>query len=640
MKHIKLGKTVTTFVLAVALFVQPACVKAAEDDVVVVDSFEQDDYYYEIEDIDPAEEVVVIDVADEEESAEEASTDEASFEESFDEIIISEETSEELSEEEPLIEDQESASEEDSASIAATTPEQAADKINSVVIKSGIANTAENTKNYGLKFNKNADLKSAVLTLDTSFTTLKISAIQRTKSQAEVRTAPTWQSKNEKVATVTANGLNATVKAVGKGSTTIVCRSTDGSGKRAELKITVKQAATKVEITGSAYGAIGKNISYKAKVFPATANSKKITWSLNKNIEGVKINPTSGRISIKKGVAPEQKIRVRATVNDIKGVYAEKEITIKEAVRKIAITPAGSTTIATRTSGRLKSSVTLVADTGNNESVTWKASNPKKAIVKEEGNRAIITALESGKVTVTATADDGTKKKASIKINIFVPVTSLELTVDPMRLDGYLALGCSLKFTAKVGTGSGKPTNSKVKWDYDVTGFDSKQINEVKLSPEIKQKIKDKKYFYSFKDGLVESADFETADKQAAELYKETKAYQYAIIVKATTTDGTNITVEKLVKRVRKNTYLKLNPESVEIPVGGTNIMPISLISQHGVKDIGVKISDPEVVRREDFMGLDSGTFWIKGNKPGTTKITFYTRDGSGLSATLTVKVR
>ena len=49
------------------------------------------------------------------------------------------------------------------------------------------------------------------------------------------------------------------------------------------------------------------------------------------------------------------------------------------------------------------------------QSVTWKSSNAKVASIDASGK---ITCLKAGTVTITATANDGSGKKASITLDI------------------------------------------------------------------------------------------------------------------------------------------------------------------------------------------------------------------------------
>ena len=54
-----------------------------------------------------------------------------------------------------------------------------------------------------------------------------------------------WSSSNKKVATVTSKGV---VKGVGEGTATITCKATDGSGKKASVKVTVGAGIASVSV--------------------------------------------------------------------------------------------------------------------------------------------------------------------------------------------------------------------------------------------------------------------------------------------------------------------------------------------------------------------------------------------------------
>ena len=57
--------------------------------------------------------------------------------------------------------------------------------------------------------------------------------------------------------------------------------------------------------------------------------------------------------------------------------------------------------------------------------VTFKSSSDKIATVDENGH---VKAVSAGNVTITATAGDGSKKKATVKLNVLAPVTGLTLS--------------------------------------------------------------------------------------------------------------------------------------------------------------------------------------------------------------------
>mgnify|MGYP001725710111 CR=1 FL=1 len=75
--------------------------------------------------------------------------------------------------------------------------------------------------------------------------------------------------------TVDANGVVRGLKA---GTATITVRTTDGSNKRASVRVTVGIPATGVVITGNRIVRAGATLRLMATVQPANATVKRVTW--------------------------------------------------------------------------------------------------------------------------------------------------------------------------------------------------------------------------------------------------------------------------------------------------------------------------------------------------------------------------
>jgi uncharacterized protein YjdB len=105
----------------------------------------------------------------------------------------------------------------------------------------------------------------------------------------------TWESSNTSVASVSSSG-KVTAKKVG--TATITCTATDGSGKKATCKITVKTPVTKIKLNKTkATVKAGKKLTLKATVTPTKAY-KKVTWkSSNTKVATVS---SSGKVTAKK----------------------------------------------------------------------------------------------------------------------------------------------------------------------------------------------------------------------------------------------------------------------------------------------------------------------------------------------------
>ncbi|MDC7292473.1 Ig-like domain-containing protein [Butyrivibrio sp. DSM 10294] len=511
--------------------------------------------------------------------------------------------------------------------------------VNTMAIFSGVDKTSEKSGGYGIKYSKNGAMTKGIFTLDTDYTSMKLTVSQKGKTGNEIKAVPDWKSSNDNVVKVTPNGLSATIKAVGLGKATITCFAGDDSKKKTKVVINVKQGVTKLEITGQTYIAAGKNASYKTIAYPKKASNKKVTWSLKKDIPGVSVNPSSGKVSVTKDVAKGTKVVIIATAKDCSGVYTEKEITVRERATKVTLSTPSTTTIATHAVGDLKDSVSFEASTDNDETVSWKVSNDKIANLSIKGNKATLTALAAGNVTVTAFANDGSGKKATAKIKMVIPVSDLSLSVPIDRQDDKLASGGSLQFTPVIGTKYGKPSNSKIRWEYEIVGYKDKgQTSVGVISDATMAKILKKKYLFTFSNGKITAVSQKKYDKQAVDLRFDCECNNYGIKVTAYTTDGSNLHSEtKLVKRVDCNTYMKLSRgNTYEVLVGKDYPYTCMLLSENRQNKLYI------VNKNEDIATLtvnEKDYVHIHGKKKGTTTVTIKAMDGSGLSVKVTIKV-
>ena len=219
----------------------------------------------------------------------------------------------------------------------------------------------------------------------------------------------TWTSSDEKVATV----MDGVVTSVGNGMAVITVKSADG--KTAAATVTVSQKTTKLSIqlngqsvSGTLKAKVKKSYRFKAVVTPSNADTKNaaVTWtSSNKKIATV---TSKGKVTIKKA----GKVTITAKTADGRKAAIKLNAT-KKAVKVTKLKITGSKTM------KVKAKQTLVSKlspaTADNQKVTWKSSNKKIATVNSKG---VVTAKKAGKVTITATAKDGSRKKATIKITV------------------------------------------------------------------------------------------------------------------------------------------------------------------------------------------------------------------------------
>lgn len=226
---------------------------------------------------------------------------------------------------------------------------------------------------------------------------------------ASVKTV-TWNSENPGIAKVDEYG---TITAVSAGKTTVYCKTTDGSAT-GKCDVLVKEPQNNPDNNP---GNTGSNTGNPNTGSNTGGNTGKVT---NTTIKVSKIT-LSG---ISKKIAAGKKIKLTAKVTPSKA---------------------------------------------KNKAVTWKSSNTKVATVNSKGVVTLKKNSGGKKVTITATAKDGSKKKAAYKI------TSMKGVVKKVSISGKktrtLKAGKTLKLKAKVTASNSGKANKTLKWSSSNTKY-------------------------------------------------------------------------------------------------------------------------------------------------------------------------
>jgi uncharacterized protein YjdB len=153
------------------------------------------------------------------------------------------------------------------------------------------------------------------------------------------------------------------------------------------------------------------------------------------------------------------------------GTYsASASVTVKEvAVTTVNVTSVtlNKSTLALKVGGTEKLTKTVKPTTATNKSVSWTSSDKSVATVNSSGT---VTAVGAGTATITCKAKDGSGKKATCKVTVTKPVTSVSLNVTALSL----IKGNSFTLTKTVKPSTA--TNKNVSWtssDKSVATVDS-----------------------------------------------------------------------------------------------------------------------------------------------------------------------
>ncbi|MBR2315258.1 MAG: Ig domain-containing protein [Clostridia bacterium] len=428
-------------------------------------------------------------------------------------------------------------------------------------VSMGITSVAASKKVKKIKLNKTS------LTIYVGETySLKASVSPSNASNKKV----TWSSSDKKVATVSSSGKITAKKA---GKVTITVKAKDGSGKKATCKVTVKKLTkvSKIKLNKTSVKLkVGSTSTVKATVSPSSATNKSVSWSSSNK----KVATVSSKGKITAVGAGTAKITVKA--KDGSGKKATVKVTVSPVkVSKVAL---NKTSATMATNGTLTLSATVSPSNATNKAVTWKSSDTKVATVSSSG---VVTTLKKGTATITATAKDGSGKKASCKIT----VNSIGASAISLNKTSYTgAPGTSLALTATLSPSNvSKKTLTWKSSNSSVASVDSS--GNVKL----------------LKDGTA--------------------------TITATTTDGTNrkATCKITVKTVSV-TSVRLSASKINLTQGtsGNTYKLTATVSPSNASNKAVTwTSSNSSVATVDSNGT------VRAIKAGTATITVTTKDGS-----------
>ena len=202
----------------------------------------------------------------------------------------------------------------------------------------------------------------------------------------------------------------------------------------------------------------GKTEQLKITYLPdyATASIGTVKWTSSN--EAVVTVDAAGKLTAKTA----GKAIITAITSDGNVMYCI--VTVENIkVSKITITTTTSNKIATGKKVTLKATVT--PSNAYNKGVTWKSSNTKVATVSSSGVVTTKKKMGGKTVTITATAKDGSGKKASYKIYVKKGV------VKKVYISGVKSVKAGKKLYLKGKTSASSGANRTLKWSSSNTKY-------------------------------------------------------------------------------------------------------------------------------------------------------------------------
>ena len=293
----------------------------------------------------------------------------------------------------------------------------------------------------------------------------------------------TWTVSDKKGAMVTyeISGNEITIQPaenVKKGTVTLTATAADGSKKKATVKLNIAVLVEDISVTtkydknltqddaGNTIFTVASGTSVTLTAAPTNANAtnKAIAWSVVEGGEYASVS-TSGKLTAVKNLTGVKYAVVRAAAKDGSGIYTDTKVKITPLALGVQMYCGGRvcTGITRMQNMTAQDTLTLnarVYPLGKaNQTVTWSSSNAKIASVTvDENGCATVTCRKAGKVTITATAADGSKEKATFTLNIVQGIESLTLE------DQVVAVKKSLKLAKLIQINPAAATNKKLTW--------------------------------------------------------------------------------------------------------------------------------------------------------------------------------
>lgn len=289
-----------------------------------------------------------------------------------------------------------------------------------------------------------------------------------------------WSSSDENIATVNSYGY---VVFTGKPGTVIITvEAMDGSGVSADVTFRIEEAAGAAIIGDSDIDLVaGKTAALKVMNLETgkPVAAKDIVWTLEADGQ----DPAAFATISASGTLKAQKV-VSQTNLTVHGDVYNKGTYVDTVTYSVTIYPAVTHVEIVDKDGSCVNGQTLSVDTGSGtvscdltaavhpldamKGVTWQSS--AKAIAEVDPVTGALTWKgKNGNVTLTATANDGSRKKATVKLAFGIVADSVTIGVKDKKNiipaeEWTVESGKTLQLAADITSTSGTPSNKKLIW--------------------------------------------------------------------------------------------------------------------------------------------------------------------------------
>lgn len=308
-------------------------------------------------------------------------------------------------------------------------------------------------------------LSNAAATLDYGDSAMQLDVMAY---PSDANQSVVWTSSSKLIATVSDTGLVTAVKA---GTVTITAKTTDGSAKSVSFKLTVAVRVKTVEITSAKGFDVrgGSTLQLGVAFTPEAPTDKRVTWSLDPQ-DAQFASISSGGLLTTKALTSAVTVQVTVKSVDQPDATFTQPVTIRPTTTKVLIVDETETDVTGTTLTLDLNSAEAIMLSAQNlptvsggaiQGVTWKTSSSTILKVTDGKLEPVMNTktglYNTGTVTITATASDGSGKTASVKVVVAYLVRELKFATG-LTVQGGKSLTLKPTFDPIIAT------NKTVKW--------------------------------------------------------------------------------------------------------------------------------------------------------------------------------
>jgi len=364
---------------------------------------------------------------------------------------------------------------------------------------------------------------------------------------------------------------------------------------------------------GTQYLAKGKKFTFQAATSPAS--SLKPTWRIVSGGEFATLDVKKGILTAKAPGVVRLQASVVSADSDIIELSEPYQVTIVPLMVK-SITYPSKVTLKTGQTLTMIPTITLTDKSllSDPRSLAFKTSNVKIVTVDANG---LMTAVAPGSAKITCTVLDGSGKSVSTTVTVKQPVTGVTITNYVANGSGYGEIVAGKKMTLKADIQPANASNKKVTWTVD----DVSKANKIAISASGVLSVPS-----SISAGTVITVTCTSQDAESGKFDTTTFVVTSAPLAKLNITSGDPRAVYKNGSVVSGNIF------SINVPGTAADDTQMQLENNADSRPVLWTSSNPSVLT-VSTAGL------VRAEKTGSAKITCTVMDGSGKTASATLKV-